>query len=213
MNIGEDRKKEGIIRLDHIAYRTKDRLKTAEFFMKAFGYRIQTEFDLDFGDGETVRCLALEPPEKLSCLWKHGSHPGAYNPGWVYTHVLYGIDRKEANEFQYYHLPPEIFVSDGGSNTIVGKWVAARGEIGGIHHLAYQVESVHDIMEEWKSKGYAEFTSETPFKCPGLTQVFTKPSELCGVIYEFIEREEHGFCAGNVIGLMRSTVGLDVNMK
>ena len=104
-----------------------------------------------------------------------------------------------------YHLPPEIFVSDGSPDSIVGKWVAARGNIGGIHHLAYQVDSVEQIMKEWKEKGYAEFTSEDPMKCPGLTQCFTKPSELTGVIYEFIERGEHGFCKDNVMSLMQST--------
>ena len=62
--------------------------------------------------------------------------------------------------------------------------------------------------QEWKEKGYAEFTSAQPMKCPGLTQVFTKPSELTGVIYEFIERGEHGFCKDNVKALMDSTAGL-----
>ncbi len=60
--------------------------------------------------------------------------------------------------------------------------------IGGIHHLAYQVESVDATMNHWKEKGYAEFTTAKPLTCPGLTQCFTKPSVLTGVIYEFIER-------------------------
>lgn len=102
-------------------------------------------------------------------------------------------------------MPPEIFVSDGTPDSIVGKWVAARDNVGGIHHIAYQVESVEKTMEEWKSKGYAEFSSTKPLTCPGLTQVFTKPSQLTGVIYEFIEREEYGFCKENVQALMEST--------
>lgn len=104
-----------------------------------------------------------------------------------------------------YHLAPEIFVSDGPPESIVGKWVAARNNIGGIHHLAYQVESVESTMKEWKDKGYAEFATDKPLTCPGLTQVFTKPSELTGIIYEFIERGEHGFCKDNVKALMEST--------
>lgn len=171
------------MRLDHIAYRVKNRTKTAQFFIDALGYKIQTTFDLKFPDGTTTECIALEPPEKLEsgCPWI--------------------IQFQNIN----YHLPPEIFVSDGSPDSIVGKWVAARGNIGGIHHLAYQVDSVEQIMKEWKEKGYAEFTSEDPMKCPGLTQCFTKPSELTGVIYEFIERGEHGFCKDNVMSLMQST--------
>jgi 4-hydroxyphenylpyruvate dioxygenase-like putative hemolysin len=54
-------------------------------------------------------------------------------------------------------------------------------------------------------KGYAEFTSDKPMECPGLKQCFTKPSELTGVIFEFIERQEFGFCQQNVKALMEST--------
>lgn len=111
----------------------------------------------------------------------------------------------EKDKFAQLHIPPEIFVSDGTPDSIVGKWVERRDGVGGIHHLAYQVESVQKTMDEWKDKGYAEFASEKPLTCPGLTQVFTKPSELTGVIYEFIERGAQGFCQANVKNLMEST--------
>ena len=52
------------MRLDHIAYRVKDRLKTAKFFKKAFGYKIGTEFQIEFDDESKAECLALVPPEK-----------------------------------------------------------------------------------------------------------------------------------------------------
>ena len=76
-----------------------------------------------------------------------------------------------------------------------------------IHHIAYSVESVSDTMKEWRDKGYAEFTTDEPMKCPGLTQCFTKPSSLTGIIYEFIERDVNakGFCKDNVKDLMNST--------
>jgi hypothetical protein len=74
--------------------------------------------------------------------------------------------------------------------------------------MAYQVESVEKTMQEWREKGYAEFTTEEPLRCPGLTQCFTKPSELTGVIYEFIERTAQGFCKDNVKDLMLSTKNL-----
>jgi 4-hydroxyphenylpyruvate dioxygenase-like putative hemolysin len=175
--------KGAIIRLDHIAYRVSDRKKTAQFFIDALGYKIQQEFSIKFDDDSTAQCVALEPPEKL-----------------INSHWTLGI-----NNEQEYHLPPEIFVSDGPPGSIVGDWVASRNGIGGIHHIAYQVNSVLKIMEEWKAKGYAEFSTTEPMKCPGLTQVFTKPSILTGVIYEFIERGEHGFCVENVKNLMIAT--------
>jgi len=64
-------------------------------------------------------------------------------------------------------------------------------------------------MQLWKEKGYAEFYSEEPLVCEEthLTQVFSKPSELTGVIYELIKRgkDNKGFCEVNVKGLMEST--------
>jgi len=186
------------MRLDHIAYRTKDRKKTAEFFIKAFGYKVQTEFEPIFGDGTSqgVKCIALEPPEKVSlnCPWVH-----------TYFGDDEGVDRKRIGRDTDYHMPPEIFISDGPPESIVGKWIAGRDGIGGIHHLAYQVDSVQETMNEWKEKGYAEFLSDKPLTCPDLTQVFTSPHALTGVIFEFIERGKHGFCAENVANLMMST--------
>lgn len=187
------------MRLDHIAYRAKDRNKTAKFFMDALGYRIQTEFDIDFADGTKAKCIALEPPEKPTKSDKfHWSIRQLVGP-------LPEGDEIDPGHFAEFHLPPEIFVSDGTPDSIVGKWVERRDGVGGIHHIAYQVESVEKVMNEWKEKGYAEFASEKPLTCPGLTQVFTKPSELTGVIYEFIERGAQGFCQANVKDLMIST--------
>lgn len=186
------------MRLDHIAYRVKDRNKTAQFFINALNYKIQTEFDIDFADGSKAKCIALEPPEKPKIEKLH----------WLVKQFVgnpFGDENLESSKFAEFHLPPEIFVSDGTPDSIVAKWVEKRDGIGGIHHLAYQVESVEKTMQEWKEKGYAEFSSEKPLTCPGLTQVFTKPSELTGVIYEFIERGEHGFCKDNVKDLMNST--------
>lgn len=186
------------MRLDHIAYRVANRDETVKFFMDAFGYKFQAEFDIFFNDEKTDKalCIALEPPEKVMPV-----------APWVHT-LMPPIDTS-AIPPQDYHLAPEIFVSQGTPGSIVWDWVQARGGIGGIHHLAYQVPSVKDKMAEWKAKGYAEFTSSEPMHCPGLTQVFTKPSQLTGVIFEFIEREGYGFCAENVKALMESTKGSD----
>ena len=191
------------MRLDHIAYRSKDRRKTAKFFQDCFGYKIGAEFDLKFDDGSTTDCIALSPPEPRSDQTEnwifHKLTPSHYaGPG----DPLYMVDCE-------LHAPPEIFVSDGPEGSIVGDWVAERGGIGGVHHIAYQVEDVEATMKEWKEKGYAEFYSEEPLVCEEthLTQVFSKPSELTGVVYELITRgdDNKGFCETNVKSLMEST--------
>jgi len=186
------------MRLDHIAYRAKDRRETAKFFQDCLGYTVGTEFDLKFDDGTTPDCIALAPPEVR--------HP--QTEMWTY-HVLMGVQYTADAVHAEYHAPPEIFVSDGPAGSIVGNWVNERDGIGGIHHIAYQVEDVAATMQEWKDKGYAEFYSEEPLVCKetDLTQVFSKPSKLTGVIYELIKRgkDNKGFCEVNVKGLMEST--------
>jgi catechol 2,3-dioxygenase-like lactoylglutathione lyase family enzyme len=182
------------MRLDHIAYRVADRNVAAKFFIECFGYRIPDDlpdgFDITFEDGTKALCYVLVPPEKIKD-----------EVPWSYAVPPLG----EVGNTMEYHLAPEIFISDGTEGSIVREWVKARGGTGGIHHLAYQVESVENKMEEWKQKGFAEFTTPDPLRCEGLTQVFTKPSQLTGIIYEFIEREQHGFCRDNVRELMKST--------
>ena len=177
------------MRLDHIAYRVKNRYKTAKFFEDTLKYTIGTEFQIEFDDESTADCLALLPSE--------ARHPDTQN--WAYRVLMESVHAE-------FHAAPEIFVSDGPSGSIVGDWVADRGNVGGVHHVAYQVDDVEAKMKEWKNAGYAEFLSEEPMTCPGLVQVFTKPSELTGVIYELISREGDGFCEDNVKNLMLSTV-------
>ena len=181
------------MRIDHIAYRVKDRFETAEFIMKCFGYRLAEDlpdgFQIKFDDNSVADCLVLLPTEQVT-----GTMP------WM-TELYFG------GEFSSYHMAPEIFISDGTVDSIVGKWVMDRNGVGGIHHIAYQVDDVEKTMKEWQQKGFAEFATTDPLKCPGLVQVFTKPSLLTGVIYEFITREDHGFCKDNVKSLMESTKG------
>jgi len=182
------------MRLDHIAYRVKNRYRSAGFFTEAFGYTLGTEFQIEFDDGSKADCLVLVPPETR--------HPDTKL--WTYFSLQAAPYEPVKSE---YHAPPEIFVSDGSEGSIVGDWVKERDGVGGIHHMAYQVEDVEATMKEWKEKGYAEFYTEEPITCedPDLTQVFTKPSELTGVIYEFINRKGAGFCKDSVKELMEST--------
>ena len=131
-------------------------------------------------------------------------------------HIAYRVADKEKTaqffiDFMGYKKPEdlqegfEIFISNESPGSIVEQWVQNKGGIGGIHHIAYQVTSVEAVVEEWRSKGFAEFASEEPLTCPGLVQIFTKPLAHTGVIYEFIERTTQGFCAKNVKNLMNST--------
>ncbi len=157
------------MRLDHIAYRVKDRQEAADFFSATLGYRKSPEipegFDIQFEDMTFAKCLVLEPP-------KIGE--------------------------------PEIFVSDGSENSVVWCWVEKHGS--GIHHLAYEVDSVAETMRIWEGQGI-QFTTSEPLECPGLVQAFTVPNPLTGIIYEIIEREAQGFCRENVKDLMESTDG------
>ena len=166
------------MKLDHIAYRVKDRHKAAEFFRLMFNYEVGTEFDIEFDDGSKAECYALIPHVTPLVLVREG---------------------------------PEIFISDGSPGSIVGNWVEARNNVGGIHHIAYKVKNIDSIVEEWKKQRFVEFLTDDIIDCPDddLRQIFTKPLEyLGGIIIELIERGSKGFCEKSVKDLMTSTKGL-----
>lgn len=161
------------MKLDHIAFRVKDRKATARLFVDYFGYLISDEFNIDFDDGSKASCFALTK-----------------------------MDDK---------TQPEIFISDGQPSSIVGKWVAAHGNgNGGVHHLAWRVDSVQDTMDKFRRYKMAQFTTDKPIECPGLVQIFTTEHDLTGTIIEFIQRTDKGFCAANVKALMESSAPKDV---
>ena len=104
---------------------------------------------------------------------------------------------------------PEIFISDGTEYSVVGEWVKERNS-GGVHHLAYQVNNIQEIVNEWKKNG-VEFLTDNVIDCPedNMKQIFSKPvKELGNVIIELIEREDKGFCQNSVKDLMNSTKGV-----
>lgn len=181
------------MRIDHIAFRVQDKQKTVDFLTNALDYKIAKKypngFRVDFDDGTFANCTVLEQYDKLNT---NISLP------WI-------IGLPEAKELEY-HVPPEIFISEGSEGSIVDKWVKDHGS--GLHHIAIQVKSIEETKKRWIENGWAEFASDEPKKCPGLTQIFTKPSQITGVIWELIEREEgaKGFCEKNVRDLMESTV-------
>jgi hypothetical protein len=182
------------MRLDHLAYRVQDRLKAASIVKVMLGYSVATEFDIKFDDGSTAECIVMTPPEKNNRISEY------VDISWVLKSA--GIDKPLEH-----HLAPEIFISDGSEGSIVGEWVASRGGVGGIHHAAYQVNNIDDVVEEWKSTGI-EFLSDSIIDCPedDLRQIFTKPIEIMGgMIFELIERGAKGFCQNSVKDLMNST--------
>lgn len=174
------------MRIDHIAYRVANRDAAVKFFKEAFGYREQAEFDIKLEDGSGAKCMSLEPPEKSLGM---------------------PFSVQEGNGI--YHLAPEIFVSSGEPGGVIDRWVKERGHgVGGIHHIAYEVQNVDEKMREWLDKGWA-FTTNDSLKCDDLTQVFSRPNAWTNVIYEFIERKgQHGFCQKNVAALMQSTASI-----
>ena len=179
------------MRIDHIAYRVANRNKATKFFIEAFGYKIADEFEISFDDNTCAQCYALSPSERLNNLesfrqWRMPMPDGVY------------------------HMPPEIFVSQGSEGSIVANWVADRGGVGGIHHVAYQVNNVASAMDEWIANGWAEFTTQEPIEADGLVQCFTKEHPITGIIYEFIYRTKKGFNINNVKDLMTSTVDVEV---
>ena len=105
---------------------------------------------------------------------------------------------------------PEIFISDGTYNSVVGEWVQAHNGNGGIHHIAYRVNDIYAIVQEWKENG-VQFLTEDVIDCPedNMKQIFSKPLDILGgLIIELIERQDKGFCQNSVKDLMNSTKGI-----
>jgi 4-hydroxyphenylpyruvate dioxygenase-like putative hemolysin len=211
-------------RLDHIAFRVApgQRDVVSKFLCDVFGYHIQGEpFKIFFDDEQKDFALsvALEPP--TNHLGSKMAVPEArtlIRQWFTSFHSVQTMDK-----LVEYWRPPEFFISEGTpppariwkdlftftkpKGNIVYEWVKSRGGVGGVHHMAYEVDDVEKTMKEWTDKGYAQFSTDKPVTCPGITQVFTKPNPS-GVIFELIKREGNvGFCASNVKKLMIATKG------
>lgn len=182
------------MRLDHIAYRVRDRWAARKFFEDCFSYTFVETFELKFDDGSSCECFAMLPPEHVDGLpLKYG-----YN----------NIVRGNWTDVEY-HRSPEIFISEGHPGSIVANWVEKNGP--GIHHLAYEIhqsDNFDSVIQLYKNYDGIEFLSD-PITCHdgSLTQVFTKPHPITGLVYEFIQRHgDKGFCRDSVKELMESTV-------
>ena len=78
------------MKLDHIAYRVRNRHETAQFFRSMFNYETGTECDIEFDDGSKAECLALLPPISPEVLVREGPEifisdgtPGSIVGDWV----------------------------------------------------------------------------------------------------------------------------------
>ena len=85
------------MKLDHIAYRVKDRKETAQFFSSLFGYEIGAEFDIEFDDGSKADCYALIPPTSPVLMIREGPEifvsdgsPGSIVGDWVVSRAGIG---------------------------------------------------------------------------------------------------------------------------
>ena len=180
-----------MIFIDHLAFRVKEgnKDKAVKFFQDAFSYKVQENFLIYFDDEkkDVASCTALEPGDaNISLPWT--------------TMVPFGKEELE------YVRPPEIFISEGGS--VVSEWVKNKGA--GLHHIALRCPSTTTVkaeMEKWLKNGWTEGFSSDVLHCDGLFQVFSKPTDILGVVFELIQRKEHGFCKDSVKQLMLSSKG------
>lgn len=185
------------MRLDHIAHRVKNKEETRKFFEECLGYKLLDTFDLKFDDGTTCECYAMAPPEQYQDM------PTNYRYGVFEHDRTTGLEKYiETHEF---HLAPQVFISQGEPGSIVSRWVEKNGN--GIHHLAYEVDNINDVMAHWELFGI-KFLSE-PLVCDDgtLVQVFTEPDPYTGMTYELIQRMGSNFCRESVKALMESTDG------
>lgn len=193
------------MRLDHIAYRVLNRRLAAAFYIKIFDYIIKDEFEIVLEDKSKAKCIALEPNEtkqntsRSVKTYETGYYKKPLNAALVFEDYSYVTT-------QNWHSPPDIFVSDGPEGSLIHDWVVKHGGVGGIHHLAYEVDDIHVAMENYK-KHELKFLTDEPMECDNLLQIFSFPNPYTGIIYEFIQRknEKLGFCKDNVKKLMDST--------
>ena len=78
------------MRLDHIAYRVKDRHEAAKFFRLMCNYEDGAEFEIEFDDGSKADCCVLVPPMSSVVMVREGPEifisdgsPGSIVGGWV----------------------------------------------------------------------------------------------------------------------------------
>jgi methylmalonyl-CoA/ethylmalonyl-CoA epimerase len=81
----------------------------------------------------------------------------------------------------------ELLEDASGSSSIV-QYLAKRGE--GIHHIAFEVEDIHEAVNELKEKGI-KLIDETPREgAHGMTIAFMHPKATHGILMELCQPTE-----------------------
>lgn len=128
-----------------------------------------------------AKCIVLSPSEKPKVNEKLSSYIRVLkaNPESIFS-------EREIEDEKYveYHIPPNIFVLDGNENSEINNWVKKRSNLGGIHHIAFQVKNLKKIINTLEEKKYVELSYTSLLK---FNRIFTKPNKFTGLIYEFIE--------------------------
>ncbi len=77
-----------------------------------------------------------------------------------------------------------------GPDTAVGKFLARRGA--GLHHVAYRVESVQDMLDACAAAGLRLIDSQPRVGIRGSRVAFLHPASTGGVLTEIVQpAEEH----------------------
>ena len=166
------------MKLDHIAYRVKDRHEAAKFFRLMFHYDVGAEFDIEFDDGSKAEGDALVPPVTPEVLVREGPEifisdgsPGSIVGDWVESRGGIG---------GIHHIAYKVRDIDAA----VAEW---RKQ--GI------VEFLTDDIIDCPDDNLRQIFTK-PLEYVG------------GIIIELIERGSKGFCEKSVKDLMNSTKGL-----
>jgi len=70
----------------------------------------------------------------------------------------------------------------------VAKFLDKKGA--GIHHIAYEVENIEELMEEYKEKGVKVINDKPVEGAHNSKVVFLHPASLDGVLTELVEKEK-----------------------
>lgn len=169
------------IRIDHITYRVPNRIEAADFFVDVFSYDVVKEFAIKLPNRTFAKCIVLSPPEKSSINGKLSSYIRVLKAS---PESIFSEGEIEDEKYVEYHIPPDIFVIDGDENSEINNWVKKRSNLGGIHHMAFQVKNLKKIINLIEEKKHVEISYTSFLK---FNRIFTKPNKVTGLIYEFIE--------------------------
>ena len=69
----------------------------------------------------------------------------------------------------------------------VGKFIEKNGGKGGIHHIAYKVDNLEEMVKKLKAKGYRTLSDEPRIGAGGLRIMFLHPKDTGGVLTELCQ--------------------------